>query len=120
MAEFVTVMSEFMRLCESFKHCEDCPVNQAGFSCDCDHQGYSKTGAEELEHIIMTWAAEHPEPVYPTWGEWLLKQGVIRAGTESRNGFTYQTVTDKLFAQIDADIAEKLGLSRRENRDDEN
>ena len=113
MAEFVTVMSEFMRLCIRFKQCEDCPVYKEGFNCDKKYEGYSKTSAEELEHVIMTWAAEHPEQVYPTWGEWLLEQGVIRAGTESRNGFTYQTVTDKLFAQIDTDIAEKLGLEPR-------
>lgn len=67
-----------------------------------------------VEPIIQKWAEENPEPQYPTWGEWLLQQGVIRAGTESRNGFTYQTVYDKLFDPIDAETAEKLGLRPKE------
>ncbi len=26
--------------------------------------------AEDIEKTIMEWAAEHPEPVFPTWKEW--------------------------------------------------
>lgn len=76
MAEFVQVMSQFMRLCDSCKYCHDCPICQAGFNCDCDHQGYSKTRAAEIEHIIMSWAAENPGPNYPSWGEWLESEGI--------------------------------------------
>ena len=122
MAEFVTVMSEFMRLCDSFKYCEGCPVDQAGFSCDCDHQGYSKTGAAELEHIIMTWAAEHPEPVYPLWGEWLTSIGAAR---RVPTGIPFQLVNGdivdppyeievNLYDHIPADIVEKLGIPPKE------
>jgi len=126
MAEFVTVMSEFMRLCDSFDLCEKCPVNQEGFSCDCDHQGYSKTGAAELEHIIMTWAADHPELVYPTWGEWLEQQGICFSSLTHRNHvggviipevFNYQIegktafmCGNKVNEPIPDDIAQKLGI----------
>lgn len=24
----------------------------------------------EIERVVMRWAAEHPEPQYPTWEEW--------------------------------------------------
>ena len=69
---------------------------------------------QEFEDVVVKWAEENPELQYPTWGEWLLQQGVIRAGTESRNGFTYQAVYDKLFDPIDAETAEKLGLRPKE------
>jgi len=114
MAEFVDVLRQFDRMCKANTGCFKCPLHeQDGVSDGCSI-GAFVNDSERIERVVMTWAAEHPEPVYPTWGEWLLEQGVIRAGTESRNGFTYQTVTDKLFAQIDADIAEKLGIPPKE------
>jgi len=109
MAEFVVVMSEFMRLCDSFKHCEDCPVNQEGFSCDCDHQGYSKTGAKELEHIIMTWAAEHPEQVYPTWLDWLGVEGLV---VTTKSGYAFDFT--KAANQIPRTYCDMLGIPPKE------
>ena len=38
-----------------------------------ENERYSGCGtgkAEAIEKHIMQWAAEHPEPVYPTWKEW--------------------------------------------------
>lgn len=112
MAEFVQVMPQFMRLCDSYKHCDDCPIRQAGFNCDCDHQGYSKTGAAEIEHIIMSWAAEHPEPVYPTWKEWLEEQRVVvHFDSVNEKGKKVKwELTNKSNCPIPADIAEKLEL----------
>ena len=112
MAGFVTVMSQFMRLCDSYKHCDDCPVNQAGFNCDCDHLGYSKTGAAELEHIIMQWAAEHPEPVYPTWWEWLFGIGAVTR--KVKPDVASNLIETGLLDPIPADIAEKLGIEPKE------
>lgn len=105
-AEFVQVMSQFMRLCDSYKHCDDCPVRQAGFSCDCDHQGYSKTGAEEIEHIIMAWSEEHPEAVYPAWRDWL----------RDLYGNSSMTMTDILESSIDPEIAQRLDIAPRRAR----
>lgn len=117
MAEFVQVMPQFMRLCDSYKHCDDCPICQAGFNCDCDHQGYSKTGAAEIEHIIMSWAAEHPEPTYPVWAEWFYKQFLIWCQTnypgrakDEKAWFDYLYDT-----HIPADIAQKLGIKPKED-----
>jgi hypothetical protein len=108
-----------MRLCDSYKHCDDCPVDQAGFSCDCDHQGYSKTGAAELEHIIMAWAADHPEPVYPTWAEWLVAQDIITeyGRIECVGSGTCGIFTDKGESPIPADIASKLGIQPKEAKE---
>ena len=118
MAEFGAVMHDWSRMCKHFwsgdptvKCSKDCPLNEIW--CPCMNEPVMDAGkfdAEKLESVVTEWAAEHPEPVYPTWREWLLQQGVIRAGTETRNGFTYQTVADKLFDPIDAKTAEKLGI----------
>jgi hypothetical protein len=35
------------------------------------------TNWEEIEEKISTWTAEHPEPKYPTWREYLKKIGVV-------------------------------------------
>lgn len=112
MAEFTEVMPQFARLCDSYKHCDDCPVSQAGFNCDCDHQGYSKTGAEEVEHIIMEWAAEHPAPVYPSWLEYLMN-------AFPDCGKAYMEGNDALWrwmwtTPIPADMAKKLGIEPKE------
>ena len=34
------------------------------------HTGELAVPPEKLEADIMQWAAEHPEPRYPTWDEW--------------------------------------------------
>ena len=113
MAEFVKVMSQFMRLCDSYKNCDDCPVDDAGFNCDCDRQGYSKTGAEELESIIMQWAAEHPEPVYPTWADYI-SMLVVKDICAGKIGGPDTVLTYAMKTHIPADIAEKLGLEPKE------
>lgn len=104
MAEFQKVMREWKRMCKSRGNIPDDFVGAESALL------FAFDRPEEIERLVMEWSAEHPEPVYPTWGEWLLQQGVIRAGTETRNGFTYQTVADKLFDPIDAKTAEKLGI----------
>lgn len=54
------------------------------------------------------------EVVYPTWGEWLIQQGVLKAGTTTMYGITWQPVGDNLFESIPADFAKKLGVKPKE------
>ena len=54
------------------------------------------------------------EAVYPTWGEWLIQQGVLKAGTTTMYGITWQPVGDNLFEPIPADLAQKLGIEPKE------
>jgi hypothetical protein len=57
----------------------------------------------------MRWAAEHPEPVYPTWGEYLCNIGLIGDCTESED------VLLRLFNNvIPANLAQKLGIEPKE------
>jgi hypothetical protein len=63
-----------------------------------------------VERTVMSWAAEHPAPVYPTWGEWLMSIGVI-------NGVHPHGAIDalgNLKQPIPADIAQKLGIEPKE------
>ena len=60
------------------------------------------------EQTIMQWAAEHPEPVYQTWREWLLSVGVISPGVAKDIWFDYN---GRFNSPIPADIAQKLGLT---------
>ena len=57
----------------------------------------------------MQWAAEHPDPVYPTWGEWLVKMGVAEIGSGMLG------IQPAIAEQpIPADIAGKLGVKPKE------
>lgn len=114
MAEFREVMTRFARLCDYYsqRSCHGCPVDEEGFNCACEKQGYSKTSAEELEAIIMKWAAEHPEPVYPSWYAWLANMGVVPIELPPDQAVI---VTDiGLLKKIPADIAQKLGIEPKE------
>ena len=53
--------------------------------------------------------AEHPEPVYPTWGEWLIQIGVAQIGSGMLGIHPTMAVQP-----IPADIAQKLGLKPKE------
>ena len=118
MGEFQAVMHDWIRMCKHFwsgdpnDDCsENCPLVHVWCPMvDKPMMNVDDVDAARLEAVVTKWAAENPEPIYPTWGEWLLKQGVINAGTETRYGFTYQTVNAKFFEPMDAEIAEKLGV----------
>lgn len=68
MAEFTEVMRQAERLCAAYGgkcSMRNCPLDDENACCilpDQDCKDYN-----ELERIIMDWAAEHPEPVYPSW-----------------------------------------------------
>ena len=114
MAEFQEVMKQFNRMCEyGKKH----PV--AGYcgahcafevSCGFDKPNQALRVAmndpKKFEFGVMKWAAEHPEPVYPTWEEYLRNIGVIPTSQDIIQTF--------LKIPIPADIAQKLGLKPKE------
>ena len=112
MAEFCEVMRQWRRMCKSMQEknmsCkEDCLL---GHNPTCGELEYASL--EEInnaETVIMKWAAEHPEPVYPTIREWLISIGVIG------QMYTHSVIADKLaMTPIPADIAQKLGIESKE------
>lgn len=123
MAQFIEVMRQARRMCESFSDgdCSECPIGDAKV-LDCGITVTSGMDCEEVERRVMQWAAKHPEPVYPTWREWQNStfpdagRYIMPCDFESKNRFKckektcYQCVTEP----IPADIAEKLGIKPKE------
>lgn len=128
MAEFTEIMRQAKRLCAA--HGSTCTTNNCpldgGEACrlniDLDGEDYN-----ELERIIMDWAAEHPEPVYPTWKDgWkqlFPEADIKRVFCPEIFGDKYKCVwchgwscddnyscDECLERPIPADIAEKLGI----------
>lgn len=79
---------------------------------------------EKIESMVMTWAEQNPEPVYPTWEEWLQSIGVMESvqSTKERcqrillvDGIVAHAIpTTKVVEPIPADIAEKLNIKPKE------
>ena len=114
MAEFQDVMLEWARMCNTvlaecdgsaIKACDEvCPLREN----DLCAKGFSESDAKtvaDAERKIMVWAAEHPGPVYPTWKEWLVEQGMI-----GENGVIYA----KGMTRIPAYMAERMGIQPKE------
>ena len=68
MAEFNEVVKAFNRMDETFsRNCKECPMPGQNIG-QCRKLLFDDP--ETYGHIVMHWAAEHPEPQYPTWKEW--------------------------------------------------
>ena len=83
---------------------------------------YNDTLIANIEKNVMQWAAEHPEPVYPTWLEWLKSMGVIPylmglvivRDVDGTFDDGHVNITENALKEIPADIAQKLGLQPKE------
>ena len=131
MAEFTEVMRQAKRMCSSFGEgcCDDCPLNSAiqvdtdcyRNLCICVAGGFEEA-YKLIEERVMQWAAEHPEPVYPTWREWQnstfpdaeIDITPCTFGSRDRFKCDYKTCTECTEQQIPAAIAEKLGIKPKE------
>lgn len=60
MAEFMTVMREYGRMCDESVRCGSCPIasNNSGRGIACHL--FVRKFPKEAERIIMQWASEHP------------------------------------------------------------
>jgi hypothetical protein len=104
------------------------PRKNKEYSCPlCDVN--SETGeVEKIERIVMDWAAENPEPRYPTWKEWqdatfpdaLCDMCPRVFGVAPMDGCVNVSCDDCMRAHIPADIAKKLGVKPIGGTDDEN
>lgn len=129
MSEFVEVMRQARRLCET-KKCRECPLANRdpsiGIAMCMLHP--SKNSEDDVDYaevgsVIMQWAEEHPEPVYPSWAEgW--KQ-LFPAGenipclglfdTKYYDGACMERSCAKCKnAPMPAEVAEKLGIKPKE------
>ena len=108
MAEFQEVMRQWKRMCDAYTTddaascCKGCPMSGRG--CGAIYES-GNADPDVIERETMSWAAEHPEPVYPTWREWFIGTGM----------WTHGLITDAVINKpIPADIAEKLGIEPKE------
>lgn len=124
MSEFTEVMRQAERLCAAnggMCGANNCLLDN-GEACrlniDLDGEDYN-----ELERIIMDWAAEHPEPVYPSWAEgWrrLFPEADIRRtlcpevfGDKYKCDWCHDdndSCDECLERPMPAEVAEKLGI----------
>lgn len=130
--DFVQTMKDWRRMC---KHYSDESMKDGQHSCvDMCPLGHNTacgmiedaldSDIEVMAKEVAKWAADHPEPVYPTWEEWLQSVGVMESsegllrrikGQLYIDGIPAHAVpTAKVLQPIDADIAQKLGLQPKE------
>jgi hypothetical protein len=125
MADFMQTMKNWKRMCnamgqeDEYTACDKCDLRDFGcpaiYEKECD-----STDWKHVENVVAKWAAEHPEPIYPSWIDWLMANGVIpdsySAKHSMESGVRAATfyVTSKAFTPIPADIAQKLGIEPKE------
>lgn len=105
--------------------CKGCPL-QSYCIIDTDIKNSTDNAFVIIDTQIETWATENPEPVYPTWIEWLMEIGVIPKisyGLATVHDPETKEVTEaridinpSALQPIPADIAEKLGIEPKENK----
>ena len=126
MAQFTAVMRQARRMCNELRDCTQCTLYHVFTGGGCAF-GYApsdrRVNFDEVERKIREWAAEHPEPVYPTWDEWQnsvfpdADVDIVPCTFGSRdrlNCFLEKTCDECMKQQIPADIAEKLGIKPKE------
>ena len=110
--EICDFLKSWKRMCNSMTEmngCEDCPIMKNTHGARCGDMPCEMQDVESIAREVEKWAAEHPEPVYPTWWSWLINEGVIEKGS------TYTGAFDQLKTKsIPADIAQKLGIEPKE------
>lgn len=73
MAEFAEIMKHAKRMCNKYcVSCKECPLDNS--DCVTHWDGWTVENMLNFERIVMEWAAAHPEPVYPSWCDWLMEQ----------------------------------------------
>ena len=120
MADFVHKMKDWRRMCkyysdESMKDgqhsCADmCPLG-SNTACG-DIETTMDRDIEDMAKKIAKWAAEHPEPVYPSWYAWLANMGVVPIELPPDQAVI--VIDIGLLKKIPADIAQKLGIEPKE------
>ena len=122
-ADFVQIMKNWRRMCKVytvFKHeCEGCPLeNIAEHACGAifEPEFADVVNWQKVEGIVEKWATEHPEPVYPTWCEWLYEDFLLWCQTKHPGRAKDENAWyDYLYeTPIPSDIAKKLGIKPKE------
>lgn len=109
MAEYAEVIRQFKRMCRYTNYSrlpQDCPLYCKGRGCNISHCRMLAFEDKKFANVVMAWAAEHPEPIYPTWYRWLIMMGAVGS---------VEDLFSELQRPIPADIAQKLGIEPKED-----
>ena len=106
---FKEVMKHWGRYCKAYRDshnlgCIGCPLGNV-FCLGLSPIDEIASSCDNMERYIMKWAEDNPEPIYPTWGEWLIQQGIAKLGDGM---LAVDNV--KAVEHIPDDIAKKLGI----------
>ena len=125
MAQFVEVMKQARRIClEHPVDCDGCPLHDDdGLVCRFS-LGEKYLFYDTAERIVLKWAKEHPEPVYPSWYQfqettfpghtrWICPMafGIECPSKSTTDAHTCKVCRDK---PIPAVVAENLGIKPKE------
>lgn len=125
MAEFVEMMKQVRRICATH-YCLICPLNNFS-TYDCmispNHESERDVDYAEAEKIILQWAKENPEPVYPSWTEAWEQLFPDGDGVPCRAFFNKKYRIENCYCPdciecnnkpMPAEIAKKLGIKPKE------
>lgn len=110
MAEFAEVSRQWVRMCKTMdtiygdKCCDVCSLG----GCNAVYEQDGTEDYAEIERKVMEWAKENPEPVYPTWWEWLFSIGAVTR--KVKPDVAAMLIDTGLLDPIPADMAQKLGI----------
>ena len=107
MAEFTEVMRQWVRVRKATASSADENVLSVYLL-----EEYDDALIADIEKNVMQWAAEHPEPVYPTWYEWLTSIGAVTRKVKPDVASTL--IETGLLDPIPADLAAELGVKPKE------
>lgn len=123
MMNFSQVMHDWRRMCNTLdkihgeEACSYCPIFHTDTIAGCCDAIYEDLAAnidwDKIASIVETWAAKNPEPVYPTWYEYVWSQLTKKEPISDHDLATWMENN-----RIPADIAEKLGLKPKERKSD--
>ena len=123
MAEFKEVCKQWRRMCDEIQRCSTENNECCALRCALGNNPFcgevinaTDKDLENAETVIMEWAKENPEPVYPTWGEWFVEHGDLVDGWQNATNAAWManTALSVFMEPIPADIAEKLGIQPKE------
>lgn len=111
---FQEVMKQWNRMCCAMHNCEDCEIYKKclrqyclrhvfGLNFDCN-------AIKAIELIVIQWAKDNPEKIYPTWGEWFLQTCQVPLTSDLKHNDWETTLN----SHIPVDIAQKLGVKPKE------
>ena len=109
MAEFVEIMEIKKRMDNYYEDCTaGCPLYLTNF-CSLSEESLTAEDFKEAEKVMLEWAAEHHDPVYPSIAKYLEQFGII-----IRRDGSLQADFFKAHEPMSADMAKLLGIEPKE------